>query len=301
MSTRRLPSSKRKTTRVKSEQLESFAHTLQLHRFAGVALGGGKTDRTGVAILEYYPQHRRVFLRKLDEKIKAEETISADQKLVELLSQDEVDLSSVGFDAPLQLPKCLRCHLRCPGYEKCDEPEILWMWKVHAERSKHKRPNKIFTPYTERCSEMHIANHLEEPFHPAHALGSNKAPLTARALFLKQRLTVPTFEVYPELTLWRLGRALRISKSHLRFYKHSFEGDESRLIFLKALVDHEIAFLYQQDIRTMVENWNAFEAFLCALTGFLRFRGQVEKKPKDFPRDEAWIEFPKETIEWFEA
>lgn len=292
-------STRRKTTRLKPQTTAEFAKSLKLYRFAGVALGGGKTDRTVVAVIEYYPEHKKVFLRRIHEKIKAEGEVSADQKLYEILAAEAAELESITFDTPLQLPKCLRCHLTCPGYESCQEPEIRWMWKIHGERARTKRPLKIFTPYTERCSELYISTQLEEAFHPSHALGANLAPLTARALFLQRRLKVPCFEAFARLSLWRMGRALRIPKSHLRYHRHSVEGDESRLYILRTLVEKEIAFLYQQDIRLMVENWYAFEAFLCALTGFLRYQGQCEKKPKDFPKDEAWIEFPKEHIDWF--
>ncbi len=269
------------------------------HRFAGVSLAGGKTDKTAIAVLEYFPQQRRVFLRNLREKIRAEGEISADLALHLILTEEEPDLSSVAFDVPLQLPKCIRCELKCPGIERCKQPEIKWMWSSYRKRAKTKKPNKIFTPYTERCSEIFIANELEEPFYPSHALGANAAPLAARAHFIRRRLKLPVVEVFPKLSLWRVGRALSIPKSYLRFHRHSVEGDEARLYILKTLVDKEIVFIYQQDLRTMVENNHAFEAFICALTAFLKFRGQCEKPPAGFPKGEAWIEFPKENIHWF--
>lgn len=272
---------------------------LPFHRFAGVSLSGGKTDRTAIAVIEYYPQQKRIFLRSLREKVRGEGEVSADTHLHTILTDVEPDLESVAFDVPLRLPKCLRCELKCPGVEACKVSEIKWMWEHHRRRAKVKRPHKLFTPYTERCAEMYIASELEEPFYPSHALGSNAAPLTARALFLARRLRVQKIEIYPKLSIWRIGRTLRVPKSHLRFHAHSVDGDESRLAILKALVDQEIAFIYQQDMRVMVENNDAFEAFICALTAFLKFRGQTERPPGGFPKGAAWIEFPKETIAWF--
>jgi hypothetical protein len=268
-------------------------------RFAGVALGGGKTDKTAVAILEYYPEQKRIFLRSLRDKIKSEGKASADLKLHQLLTEEETDLHSIAFDVPLQLPKCMRCKLKCPGYEDCKVPEIKWLWQKHELRGKTKKPNKIFTPYTERCAETYIANELEEPFHPSHAMGANSAPLLARAHFISRRLHTPVIEVYPKLSLWRIGRELKVAKSHLRYHKHAIEGDESRLVFLQALMNASVTFIYQQDLRLMVENNSAFEAFLSALTAFLKYRGQCEKRPDGFPKAEAWIEFPKESFHWF--
>ena len=265
--------------------------------FAGLALGGGKTDKTCLAVIEYYPQYHKIFLSQLFPRIKTEGELSADQIVCQLLEGlGKVDV--IGFDTPLKLPKCMRCRLKCPGYEDCGEPEINWMWKHYRQRNKKKKPKKLFTPYTERCAELYISSQLEEPFHPPHAMGANIAPLTARALFLQKRIKAPAIEVYPKLSLWRIGRALGIAKSHLRFHKHSVGGDESREAILERLIQKDIAFLYHQDARTMIEFAPAFEAFVCAITAVLKHTGQTEARPKGFPRSESWIEFPRETIRW---
>lgn len=278
----------------------TLTEDLRTIRFAGVSLGGGKTDKTAVAVIEYYPDKKRIFLRSLRDKVSAHGDISADEALHTLLTDVETGLESVTFDVPLQLPPCIRCQLKCPGLRECGEPEIKWMRHVHQKREKTKRPNKMFTPYTERAAEIYIANELEEPFHPSHALGANAAPVTARAQFIQRRIRVPMLETYPELTLWRIGRNLDIPKRCLRFHKHAVEGEEARHFILKSLIDAEITFIYQQDLRLLVENHVAFEAFFCALTGFLKFRSQTEKPPSNFPKRENWIEFPKIKIKWFE-
>lgn len=270
---------------------------MKLVRFAGVSLGGGKTDRTSVAILDYFPAQKRVFLRSLREKVsgrtKPGDEITADEVLLNILNEEEKELAIIAFDVPLTLPVSIQ------GTAKDEEKVLAWMRKQHDRRSKDKRPNKMFTPYTERAAEIYIANELEEPFHPPHALGSNAAPLAARAHYLKKRLNQTLIETYPKLTLWRVGQALQMPKSHLRFHRHAVDSDEARHYILKALIEKEITFVYQQDLKSMVEHNPAFEAFLCALTAFLHYRGQTEKRPRDFPKSEAWIEFPVESIKWF--
>lgn len=313
-------------------------------RFAGVALTGGKTDKTAVAIVEYYPERRRVFLRSLRERVGNHETssvldhtrdhqmnqhhegiavmplrsavkakksasssvglsaeLTADEALLGLLAEEESEggLKLIALDAPLQLPICIRCDLRCPGVMKCKEPAVQWMRSVHSERAGEKRPNKMFTPYTERATEIYIANALEEPFHPSHALGANAAPLTARAHFLRRRLKTSLIEVYPKLTLWRIGQDLQIPKSYLRFHRHAVDSDEARQFILQVLIEKEIAFIYQQDMRIMIENNHAFEAFICALTAFLKYRKQTVPRPGGFPAEESWIDFPRSEIDWF--
>ena len=274
---------------------------LQIYRFAGVSLGGGKTDKTSIAILEYYPEQKRIFLRTLRDKIKGDAEVSADARIHALFTEEEPNIHTIAFDVPLQVPKCLRCALKCPGYEACKEPEIKYLWALHKKKTAKKKPVKLFTPYTERCAEAFIATDLEEIFHPQHALGANYAPLTARAFFIRRRLgkKIAAVEVYPKLSLWRIGIDLKVQKTHLRNHKLAVGGDEARLAILKALAEREICFVYQQDTKTMVDNAMAFDAFICALTAFLKFRGQCEKPPAGFPKQEPWIEFPLKAISWF--
>ncbi len=107
---------------------------LRLIRFGGVSLGGGKTDKTAVAILEYFPDKKRVFLRSLRDRVSVKGELSADENLYTILTHEEHDLASIAFDAPLQLPKCVRCEVKCPGMDRCKEPEIKWMRDMHKKR-----------------------------------------------------------------------------------------------------------------------------------------------------------------------
>jgi hypothetical protein len=275
---------------------------LRVVRFAGISLAGGKTDKTAVAIIEYYPERARVFLRSLHDKVSSKGEVTADEALVQILREEErssLGLSALAFDAPLQIPVCMRCKLKCPGVVQCEVPAVEWMRDVHRRRKGDKRPNKMFTPYTERAAEIVISHELEEPFHPPHALGANAAPLTARAHFIGRQLVSQRVEVYPKLSLWRIGNALGVPKSHLRFHKHAVDSDEARQAILTMLLSRDIAFIYHQDLKIMVENNHAFEAFLCALTAFLRHRKQTESAPDGFPEGESWIDFPTKNIRWF--
>ena len=99
-------------------------------RFAGVSLGGGKGRRTCLALLDYYPDEEKVFLSELFQGIEEDGKVSADTQLIRKLDSHKKNLKLIALDAPLGLPKCLRCDLVCPGHEKCTEPEIRWMWKL---------------------------------------------------------------------------------------------------------------------------------------------------------------------------
>jgi len=267
-------------------------------RFVGLSLAGGKSDKACVAVLEYYSEKKKLFLSRLHEKIKSEEFISGDLKIHELIYQNADTLKYVAIDTPWNLPNCLRCELKCPGFENCHEPHIEWMWQHQEEHVKKKRPKKLFTPYTQRCVEMYFSTELEEVFHLQHAMGANTAPLLARAHFIRRRLPFSCIEVYPKLSFWRLGHSLGLMKSTLRDHRAAFGGDESRAQFIQLLNEKNIAFIYHQDAKHMVENSHAFDAFLCALTAYLKYKHQTVPRPKNFPENEDWVGFPKEKLEF---
>lgn len=269
----------------------------EIIRFVGISLAGGKSDKACLAVLEYYPKNKKLFLSRLFEKIKSEEKISGDLKIHELIVQNKETLHTVAFDVPWRMPSCLRCNLRCPGFENCHESHIEWMWRHQNEERKKKRPKKLFTPYTQRCVEMYLSTSFPEAFHLHHALGANIAPLLARAQFIQRRiLNLNCIEVFPKITMWQLGEMLGMMKSQLRSHRAAFGGDQSRAQFLQSLNDHNLAFVYHQDAKSMTENSHAFEAFLCGLTGFLKYKNLTEPRPKNFPEGEDWIDFPKNNL-----
>lgn len=271
---------------------------LKFHRFIGMSLGGGKTDKTCLSVIEYYPEQKKIFLSRLFDKIKTEGDISADWQVHKLITKCPPPLESIAFDVPLQLPKCVTCRLKCPGYELCQEPEILWMWKHYRQLEGAKSPPRLFTPYTERCVEQYLQSQLEEPFHLPHSLGANFAPLTARAHFLNRRLGLKAVEVYPKLSLWRIGMALELPKSSLKQHRHWDSGSSSRQLILSRMMDRNLAFIYDQDVKALIDSPQAFDSFLCALTGLLSFLGHCEARPRGFPGKESWIAIPKKSFPW---
>lgn len=265
---------------------------LRQHSFVGICLGGGKTARTSVAVVDYFPQHKKVFLSRIIDRVGSEGDNSADRQLLKVIADLDKRPEWIALDVPLQLPKCLRCRLKCPGYERCKVPEIQWLRRSHARYRAKKRPHKMFTPYTQRCVEQFIAHELEETFHPQHALGANSAPLTARAQYLLKHLKPATLEVIPEVALWRIGKALGMSRLHLRHHRHSIEGEKSRHYILQNLVANQVVFIYEQDLQVLASNGCAFDAFIAAFTAYLNFVQKCEARPKGYPRAASWVAIP---------
>ncbi len=264
-------------------------------KFAGLTLGGGKGRKTCLCILEYFVKEKKLFLAELHDGIEESLKISSDTQIIRTLDKLGPSVHSVGIDAPLVFPKCLRCRLKCPGHEKCNEPEIKWMWRNYKKRSPKKRPNKIFTPYTERCVEQYINTEISDEVAPDHAFGSNRAPLGSRAMYLKRRISHgKVLEVLPRLSVWRLGQNMGFKKNQLLLYKQLARGPSVRQKFLDQWSEEGLSFIYHRDFKLMVKDSFAFDSFICAYTAFLNYKGLCEKRPKNFPRSEAWIAFPKE-------
>jgi hypothetical protein len=264
----------------------------------GLSLGGGKTNTSAVAVLQYYPDHGKIFLSGLETQFGQSDGASRDEALFNVLKPLQKGTELGAIDVPLKWPKCLRCRLICPGAERCREPELLWLKKHYRRRNNKRRPRKWLTPYTERCVEFYIANELEEPFHPPQAMGANMAPLTARAHYLMRRLSLRMVEFNPQVSLWRIGQSLQVQKSYLRQHRHSVRGEEARSAIIHRLVERDIAFFYEQDIRLMRSQHWAFDAFIGALTAMLKYKRKVEPRPEGFPRSAAWVELPLKNLEW---
>jgi len=275
-----------------------LADSLKFHQYAGLCLSGGKSNKTSLAVVQYYPKQRKIFLERLEDKISSDPITSADEKLLNILGSYKRRLKALAIDAPSSLPKCIRCRLKCPGYNVCTVSEISWLRQEYKKINNKKKPKVGFTPYTQRCAEVYIAKHMDEPFYPSHALGSNGAPLTARANYLSRHIKQKKIEFYPKLSLWRIGRSLGVQKSYLRFHKNSADGNEIREAILAKLIDKDVAFIYDQDLKTLIKSPQAFEAFLGALTSVLYGDKQVEAKPKGFPKSASWIEIPNKEIIW---
>lgn len=100
------------------------------------------------------------------------------------------------IDAPLSLPPCLRCGQACPSPQQgCLLPEAvamqaLWEQARQGQRQKRLRPAQ---PYLERFFEVYARTNFRHPslghgyeFEPV--LGSGRAPLTARGIWLARNL-----------------------------------------------------------------------------------------------------------------
>lgn len=274
---------------------------LNNQKFVGLSLGGTKTDKSSLAILEYFPDQQKIFLSEIFEKIKSNIDENSDDQIHRLITERSNELELIGVDTPMTLPKCMRCRLSCPGYKVCSEPEIIWMREFYSARNQGRRPERGLSPYTERCSELFISRSLDEPFEVQQPLGANRAPVFARARFIQRRLDRRFVEVPTFVSVWRLGRFMKMNKADLRRYSKAFEGEGVRKIFLEKMVERDLVFIYRQDQKVLIQNLSAFDAFITGLTVLLGSCFKcLQKRPSNFPRGEAWPFVLREDLSrWF--
>ena len=132
-------------------------------RYLGMTLGGAKSDRTCVTVIDYYRKQDKAFVVDIYESIGPQDNLTADQVLIDLIAELSKDASAahqegirvMGVDAPLTLPPCVPgCEDSCEGYDNCKKPAVKWM-RQHYQRAKQRNGRvKHFTPYSQRPHSM---------------------------------------------------------------------------------------------------------------------------------------------------
>ena len=164
-----------------------------VQRYIGLSLGGGKSDRTCVTVIDHYRKQEKSFVVDIFESIGPEEDQTADQVLLDLIEElssgnDREFLKVIAVDAPLTLPpSLLDCKDGCSGYEDCKNPSVKWM-RLQYERTKIKnRKIKHFTPYTQRPVDLYFRyKHPDQDLFQDETFGANLAPQAARMQYLKR-------------------------------------------------------------------------------------------------------------------
>jgi len=281
-------------------------------RYLGLDLSGAKNAKTTIAVLEYYPKERKVFVLDIHAGIGADETSSSDEALIQTITDhaDEHPDLKMGINVPLTLPPCIHCTRKsCPLPESCTVPDVRWMrtcrskHKISSKKSTSKRIARMkeyFTPYTQRPVELWLKNEVLPQLPPKirfeidETLGGNKAPLTGRMHFLKFHLEkYEKHEVLPKLTIALLMPFLKLSNRTLSQYRQLDDGIHARETILSRMSETMDIFIYDRDVKKITQNLNAFDAFISAYTVLLYDRNECVAPPRSFPLASGWVRYPK--------
>lgn len=291
-------------------------------RYLGLELSGAKNPKTAVAVLEYYPKEEKIFLLDIHDRIPEKSAseknsherngqgsqasqASGDEQLLNLIYEliDDSAKSGrkkvrMGVNVPLELPPAL---IRASqGNVNRSAAAIKWMRETTKKAQKaHQIKVLEFTPYTQRPVELWVRYQVlpklqpHERFEIDETLGGNKAPLTARMIYLKPFLKkLELIEAWPKLTVAALAEPLGLSKRTVSTYRRLEEGVQAREDILEALVEQRDIFIYDKDIRKLAMSLSAFDAFLCAFTALLSDLEQTAEAPPGFPTATGWVHYP---------
>jgi len=260
-------------------------------RFVGVDLGGGKGKKTALAVLER--GREGVTVVRLSPRAK-EAPLYDDALVSALLGLGPGTMICV--DAPLTLPPCLRCaEPTCPGQSACIDREVVSMRELAAHElaaretpngRDHRRGKPLVTPYTQRATDLYLRS---RGVSARETLGQAMGPVAARAAHLLRalapafRLNENLIEVYPRATLELLG-----------FREPYRKRVDRRIEILAALPG--LTFgpgVWREECR---QSDHAFDAVVCAYTGFLRARDAwcISPAAADAVDPRGWIWVPPE-------
>lgn len=267
-------------------------------RFIGLDLTGAKNAKTTLAVLEYFPREKKLFVLDVQSGIGPDKDHSGDTVLIETLTEHAENHENpvLSVNAALSLPPCIQC-TRKACTKECAGPEVKWMRTF----AKNNGIPATFTPYTQRPVELFlkewIPNHLPERlrFDIDETLGGNRAPLSARMHFLKRSLEerFQIEECHSKLSAMLLGLEFKIPPRVLARYRSVEDGSQAREDLLHQLMDKLSLFVYERDRKKIAEHLNAFDAFICAVSAWSSSeRGQI-KPPKGFPVASGWITIPR--------
>ncbi len=268
-------------------------------RYLGLDLLGAKNAKTTLAVIEFFPKERKLFLLDVHSGIGgSDDDSSADAELIETI-KDHCEGQSdavLGVNAALTLPPCVECTRKtCPLPESCTVPEIKWM-----RQWQEKHHLKNFTPYTQRPVELWLKTEILKKvpeklrFDIDETLGGNRAPLTMRMHFLKRHLHQLTLvEALPKVSLAVLSERLKLSTRMMSRYRQLEDGAWARQEILDRLAQTFDLFIYDRDLKKLTLSLNAFDAFITAVTALLFDQDETKSAPKGFPVKSGWVAIPQ--------
>jgi hypothetical protein len=265
-------------------------------RMIGLELAGPHSNRTSLVVLDYYPSMSRLIVSHVVDHLGTIDDQSSDTILLEQLHKFAQEVTAESF-----LGICTQAPLSLPPFFKKDSERIQEeRWLLDLWHKAKPKPN-LFMPYLNRPVDAWLRYFTPERFHISEAMGSNMAPLAARALYLKEKLSLPIFENTPRATMSRIVQSLEFSRFWPKLYSDVDKGLSVRQDFFERLLQKlPQLFVYEGDLETLIIEINSFQAFLSGLALFLHSQQQCDSVPDSFPQSASWILLPRQRIRWTE-
>lgn len=265
-------------------------------RYVGLSLGGARSDKTALTVIDYYKKQQKAFIIDVYESIAAHDHFSSDEVLLDIVKELGEQVCIIAVDAPLSLPPCsLGCTKDCKGYTTCKRPSVQWMRNQFKKAKARNTKTKWFAPYVQRPVDLHFryANPGVDLMQD-DTFGANLAPQAARMQYLRGHLPsgARLIEVWPKLTVYHCHKALDVARDEALSYRHLEEGVSIREDILASIADVSGIFLYERDVKKFARNIAAFDSLVCAWTALMKGLDRCVKAPKGAPVESGWIELP---------
>jgi hypothetical protein len=281
-----------------SSASSTHQHELGVSRFIGLSVGGAKSDRTCLTIIDYYRKQEKSFVVDIFEGICADNDRTADEVLFELLKEIKAEGPAVkimAVDAPLSFPPCaFGCEESCQGYDRCKRPAVRWMRTQYTKEKAKNHRLKHFTPYGQRPVDLYFRYKFpEENLFQDETMGANLAPQAVRMNYLKKHLDDQLVEVWPKLALYSLHKPLKISKREILDYRNLERGAGIRQKLIDKLSAESKMFIYERDMKKFLTNVSAFDSLVCAWVALLTDLERVVQYKSDLPIETGWVQVPQ--------
>lgn len=221
-------------------------------------------------------------------EIGSQKGLFSDEKIIKSL-KNLGDLNVIVIDAPLSLPPCMTCALPCPGIAACEIDEVSFMKNLlkSEQRDSHRAQVK---PYLDRAFETSLRSQVKksvmqaEPNEFSPVLGSNRAPLTARAVQILNLLVAEfpqamIVETNSVLSAWGWAKKAGLKVPRDTHFKHGLDSRLLRIKLLKQLEQNKIATrsptLHLDIFKEFYNMKEVFSAAMSALTGWGFLVGQT--------------------------
>lgn len=295
------------------------------HICSGICFLGGKKDNFYLAVLEYFADQSRWFLKEV--KVASDLKIHPKEDL--LLSHIlENKLESLVVDFPLTKPACLTCDLDCPGIALCPHPEVKdsrdliaqltvqdfsvrtgkqyendrvgeknrlsekLAWEYQQSKSFKRRLKKGFNPYWNRPIDVLIWCHyydlLLNVFNYSYdSFGNVSLKLMNQFHYLSKHFP-PSLEIFESnsyIILIELYRHKIISAKTIKDLNFMDTAPQAQMTIINAIEKAFQLFVYEKDVELLVRKPKAFESFLLALVSLKKFENKTFNLAQDFSLD----------------
>lgn len=193
------------------------------------------------------------------------------------------------IDAALTLPPCLNCPESCSGMLPCNSTSTQLMRKIWEDRKNVDKRLRPPHPYMDRYFEVYARSTFDHPgfsgsFEVEAALGSNRAPLTARAISIARglkhqypkALIIETNSIISALG-WALNSGYKIAS--LLELKSTESGSSARAGLLKKIEQKRVAVrsanLHEDLFMEFASQPEVFFAAMGALSAWGLLNGEI--------------------------